>query len=35
VRRLFRPVERAVIGVLMTLLAAVLEQRVRSRLRGS
>jgi hypothetical protein len=34
-RRLFRPVERAAIGVLMTLLAAVLEQRVRSRLRGS
>ena len=35
VRRLFRPIERAVIGVLMTLLAAVLEQRVRSRLRRS
>jgi len=34
-RRLFRPIERAAIGVLMTLLAAVLEQRVRARLRGS
>jgi hypothetical protein len=33
VRRLVRPVERAAIGVLMSLLAAVLEQRVRSRLR--
>lgn len=32
-RRLLRPVERAVIGALMALLATVLERRVRSRLR--
>jgi hypothetical protein len=32
VRRLVRPIERAAIGALMTLLAMVLEQRVRSRL---
>jgi hypothetical protein len=29
VRRLFRPLERAVIGALMTLLAIVLERRLR------
>jgi hypothetical protein len=34
VRRLVRPIERAAIGALMALLAIVLEQRVRSRLRG-
>jgi hypothetical protein len=34
VRRLFRPIERAAIGVVMTLLALLLEQRVRSRLRN-
>jgi hypothetical protein len=34
VRRLVRSTERAAIGVLMTLLAAVLEQRVRARLRA-
>jgi hypothetical protein len=29
VRRLFRPLERALIGALMTLLAIVLERRLR------
>jgi hypothetical protein len=29
VRRLVRPIERALIGALMTLLAIVLERRVR------
>jgi len=29
VRRLLRPIERALIGALMTLLAIVLERRVR------
>jgi hypothetical protein len=29
VRRLIRPVERALIGALMTLLAIVLERRLR------
>jgi len=33
VRRIVWPVERVVIGALMTLLAIVLERRVRSRLR--
>jgi len=33
VRGIVRPVERLVIGALMTLLAIVLERRVRSRLR--
>jgi hypothetical protein len=33
VRRIFRPVERFFIGMLMALLAFVLERRVRSRLR--
>ena len=32
-RRIFRPVERFFIGMLMGLLAFVLERRVRSRLR--
>ena len=32
-RRLFRPVERFFIGMLMGLLAFVLERRVRARLR--
>jgi hypothetical protein len=29
VRRILRPIERALIGALMTLLAIVLERRVR------
>jgi hypothetical protein len=29
VRRLLRPIERALIGALMTLLAVVLERRLR------
>jgi hypothetical protein len=29
VRRLLRPIERALIGALMTMLAIVLERRVR------
>jgi len=33
VRRLFRPIERALIGALMTLLAIVLERRLRGRVR--
>jgi hypothetical protein len=33
VRRIVRPIERVVIGALMTLLAIVLERRVRGRLR--
>lgn len=32
-RRIFRPVERFFIGMLMGLLAFLLERRVRSRLR--
>jgi hypothetical protein len=31
VRRLFRPVERLVLGVLMSLIAVVLERRLRRR----
>jgi hypothetical protein len=34
VRRIVRPIERVVIGALMSLLALVLERRVRARLRG-
>jgi hypothetical protein len=33
VRRIFRPLERAVIGALMTLLAIVLERRLRPKKR--
>jgi hypothetical protein len=33
VRRIFRPIERFFIGMLMGLLAFVLERRVRARLR--
>jgi hypothetical protein len=33
VRRLIRPIERALIGALMTLLAIVLERRLRRRVR--
>jgi hypothetical protein len=33
VRRLLRPIERALIGALMTLLAIVLERRLRRRTR--
>jgi hypothetical protein len=33
VRKLVRPIERAVIGALMSLLAMLLERRVRARLR--
>jgi len=33
VRRVFRPLERAVIGALMTLLAIVLERRLRPKKR--
>jgi hypothetical protein len=33
VRRLLRPIERALIGALMTLLAIVLERRLRRRVR--
>jgi hypothetical protein len=33
VRRVVRPVERLVIGALMSLLAIALERRVRARLR--
>ena len=32
-RRIVRPVERLVIGAVMSLLAIVLERRVRARLR--
>jgi hypothetical protein len=32
-RRLFRPIERLVIGALMTMLAIVLERRLRSKTR--
>jgi hypothetical protein len=32
-RRILRPIERAVIGALMSVLAIVLERRVRARLR--
>jgi hypothetical protein len=31
VRTVFRPIERAVLGVLMTLVAVVLERRLRAR----
>jgi hypothetical protein len=30
-RSLFRPIERAVLGVLMTIVAVVLERRLRAR----
>jgi hypothetical protein len=33
VRRLFRPIERLVLGALMTVIAIVLERRLRSRRR--
>jgi hypothetical protein len=33
VRRLFRPVERFVLGILMTLIAIVVERRLRARRR--
>jgi hypothetical protein len=33
VRRLFRPIERFFLGVLMALIALVLERRVRARQR--
>jgi len=33
VRRLFRPIERFVLGVLMTLVAIVLDRRLRARRR--
>jgi hypothetical protein len=33
VRRILRPVERVAIGAVMSLLAIVLERRVRARLR--
>jgi hypothetical protein len=32
-RAVFRPIERAVLGVLMTLVAVVLERRLRARQR--
>jgi hypothetical protein len=32
-RRIVRPIERLIIGALMSVLALVLERRVRSRLR--
>jgi hypothetical protein len=32
-RAVFRPIERAVLGVLMTLVAAVLERQLRARQR--
>jgi hypothetical protein len=31
VRTVFRPIERAVLGALMTLVAVVLERRLRAR----
>jgi hypothetical protein len=33
VRRLFRPIERFFLGILMTLVALVLERRLRARQR--
>jgi hypothetical protein len=33
VRRLFRPIERFALGVLMTLIAIVVERRLRARAR--
>jgi hypothetical protein len=33
VRRLFRPIERFVLGVLMTLIPIVVERRLRARTR--
>jgi hypothetical protein len=33
VRRLFRPIERLVLGALMTLIAIVVERRLRARKR--
>jgi hypothetical protein len=33
IRALFRPIERALLGALMTLVAVVLERRLRARQR--
>jgi hypothetical protein len=33
-RRLFRPIERAVLGALMTVVAVVIERRLRARRPG-
>jgi hypothetical protein len=33
VRRLFRPIERFVLGILMTLIAIVVDRRLRARKR--